>query len=152
MSWKLITETEFLEQCTGAETKAIQEAALKAGQAEPLTAMIAKVVQEVRARVAANPENRLDDGRDKIPQECEADAIAIMRYRALNRLPVKSLLTETRIQEYKDARDNLKDVAAGRIKIEQPATVSDQIIPSGSGAVLISKTCPRATRSKMSGL
>ncbi len=151
MSWITITEAKFLEQITGPEATAIKTAALAASQTEPLTATIAKVVQEVRGYVAANAANRLENDRTTIPQELEADAIAIIRYRALNRLPVKSLLTPTREQEYKDARDKLKDVAAGRFNVEQPTTVSDQVISGGSVQV-VTKTCRPGKRSKLNGL
>jgi hypothetical protein len=152
MSWTTITEAKFLEQCAGPEVTAIKSAALGTGQSEPLTATIAKVVQEVRGYVAACAQNRLDSDTSKIPAELEADAIAIVRYRALNRLNVRSLLSESRAQEYRDALDKLKMVAACKFALEQPTDVSTQVIPSGSAAEVVTSTTRQSTRSNLAGL
>lgn len=150
MSWITLTEARFLHHCSGAETNAIKTAALATGQAEPLTDMLAKVVQEVRGYVGAHGANQLGEG-STIPQELEAAACAMARYRALNRLPIKSLLTETRVSEYKDALQLLRDVAAGRFAIEQPATASTQVI-TGPGIEVVTSTTRRASRENLSGL
>lgn len=150
MSWATLTEAKFLQHCTGAETNAIKTAALGTGQGEPLTDTLAKVVQEVRGYVAGNAQNTLGEGVT-IPNELENAACAIARYRALNRLPVKSLLTETRIAEYRDALTLLRDVAAGRFAIEQPATQSDQVI-TGPAVEVVTSTTRNATRAKLAGL
>lgn len=150
MSWTTLTEAKFLEHCTGPEVAALKTAALGSGQGEPLSAMLAKVVQEVRGYVAANQQNQLGEGVT-IPSELESAAIAIARYRAINRLPIKSLLTETRIAECKDALQLLRDTAAGRFRIEQPATVSDQVI-AGPAVEVVTSTTRTATRAKLSGL
>lgn len=150
MSWNTLTEAKFLQHCTGAEATAIKTAALASGQADPLADTLAKVVQEVRGYIAAHQQNALGEGVT-IPDELENAACAIARYRAFNRLPVKSLLTETRITEYKDALALLRDVAAGRFAIEQPVTVSDQVT-GGPGVEIVSSTTRRATRAKLSGL
>lgn len=150
MSWDTLTEAKFLKSCTGAEATAIKSAALASAQTEPLTATLAAVVQEVRGYISAYGQNSLGEGAT-IPAELENAACAIARFRALNRLPVKSLLTETRVLEYKDALALLRDVAAGRFSVEQPATVSDQVI-SGPAVQVVSSTTRQATRSKLSGL
>lgn len=150
MSWVTLTEAKFLAQCTGAETTAIKTAALASAQSEPLTETLANVVQQVRGYVAANSANQLGEGTT-LPAELLSAAVAIARYVALNRLPVKSLLTETRIGEYKDALTLLRDVAAGRFAIEQPTTASTQVI-AGPGVEVVTSTTRRATREKLSGL
>jgi phage gp36-like protein len=150
MSWNTLTEAKFLEHLTGAEVTAIKTAALATAQTEPLTAMLAKVVQEVRGYIAAHEQNVLGEGVT-IPDELESAALAIARYRALNRLPIRSLLTETRITEYKDALRLLEHVAAGKFAIEQPATPSEQIV-SGPGVEVVTSTTRKATREKLSGL
>lgn len=148
--WTTLTEAKFLQHCTGAETTAIKSAALASAQTEPLTDTLAKVVQEVRGYVAAHGQNTLGEGIT-IPSELETAACAIARFRALNRLPVKTLLTETRQQEYRDALTLLRDVAAGKFAIEQPTTPSDQVI-SGPGIEVVTDTPRKATRDKLSGL
>jgi phage gp36-like protein len=150
MSWVTLTEAKFLAQLTGAETSALKSAALASGQTEPLTETLANVVQQVRGYVAANSSNRLGDGVT-IPQELVSAAVAIARYVALNRLPVKSLLTDTRISEYRDALTLLRDVAAGKFRIEQPATISSQVI-GGPAVTLVSSNTRKATRTDLRGL
>lgn len=150
MSWSTLTEAKFLKSCTGAETTAIKTAALATAQAEPLTATLAAVVQEVRGYVAAWGQNTLGEG-STIPGELENAACAIARYRALNRLPVKSLLTETRIGEYKDAIALLRDVAAGKFALEQPETPTTQVL-AGPGIERVDTTTRQATRESLRGL
>ena len=150
MSWVTLTEAKFLAQCTGAETNALKSAALAAGQTEPLTETLANIVQQVRGYVAANSANRLGDGVT-VPQELLSAAVAMARYVALNRLPVKSLLTDTRITEYKDALTLLRDVAAGRFRIEQPTTISSQVI-GGPAVTLVSNSTRKATRATLAAL
>lgn len=149
MSWITLTEAKFLAQCTGAETNAIKTAALASAQTEPLTETLANVVQQVRGYVAANSANQLGEGVT-LPAELLTAAVAIARYVALNRLPVKSLLTETRIAEYKDALTLLRDVAAGRFAIEQPTTASEQVL-TGSSSPSISRPCRQFSRAKQDG-
>lgn len=148
--WIELTEEKFQEQLSGPEAKALQTAALGTGQPEPLGATLAKVVQQVRGYIAANPSNRLAEG-STIPAELESAAIAIVRYIALNRLPVKSLLTDTRVGEYKDALAQLRDVAAGRFAIEQPARPSEQITTGTSAPKITGKT-RRFTRADAEGI
>lgn len=151
MSWITIDETNVLTTLTGAEVTALKTAALGAGQPDPLLDTIAKVIQEVRGYVAGNQINRLGAGA-VIPQELEADALAIIRYRAFNRLPVgRGLLTQSRIDEYKDAIAKLHDVAAGRFRIEQPADISTQVI-AGPAVQLASKSRREMKRGKMRGI
>jgi len=151
MSWSTLTEAKFLQHCTGAETNAIKTAALGTGQGEPLTDTLARVVQEVRGYIGAWSANTLGDG-STIPAELESAAVAIARFRALNRLPVKSLLTDNRVQEYKDALRLLEQVAAGKFAIEKPETASAQVIERGGAVEVVSSTTRRATREKLSGL
>lgn len=150
MAWVTLTEAKFLQHCSGAEVTAIKSAALGSGQTEPLTDTLAKVVQEVRGYVSAHGQNVLGEG-STIPAELETAALAIARFRSLNRLPIRSLLTPTREQEYRDALTLLRDVAAGKFAVEQPTTPSDQVT-SGPAIEVASSTTRRATRDKLSGL
>jgi len=150
MSWSTLTVTDVLTALTGPEKSALQTAALQSGQSDPLDGTVGQVVQEIRGYVAACRQNKLGDGAT-IPLELKADAIAIIRYRALNRLPTRSLMTSSREQEYKEAIRKLEQVAACRFAIEQPAEVTDQVI-SGPAAEVVTSTPRRFTRDKLSGL
>ena len=150
MSWITLSQTNVLAALTGPEVTALQTAALGDGQPDPLADTILKVIQEVRGYVAGNQMNRLGEGAT-IPQELESDAIAIIRYRALNRLPDVGLLTESRRAEYRDALAHLKDVARGLVRLEVPADVSTQVI--AGPAVQLGTAQPRSlTRKNMRGL
>jgi hypothetical protein len=150
MAWIPLTSANVLAALTGPEVTALQTAALGSGQPDPLADMISKVIQEVRGYVAGNQMNRLG-ASGTIPEELEADAIAIIRYRALNRLPDVGLLTEARRAEYRDAIAHLKDIARGLMRIELPATPTTQII-AGPAVQLASKQKRELTRRKMRGL
>jgi len=132
MSWTTLSVSDLYSGLTSPEVSALQTAATKTGQADPVAEAIAEAVQTVRGYVAANRANQLGDGAT-IPLELKSDTLAIARFGALNRLPVKSLMTQARIDAKNDAISKLKDVAAGRFAIEQPATASAQVI-AGPGA------------------
>jgi glycerate-2-kinase len=150
MAWITLDETNVQTRLTGPELSALKSAALAPGQVNPLPEIIAKVIQEVRGRVAACQLNRIGAG-STIPDELTESALAIIRYRLLTRLPVASLLTDARREEYRDALRLLADVAASHFRIEQPSTPTTQII-SGPATEVASKSERKATREKMRGL
>lgn len=150
MSWITLAESDVQARLAGAELTALKTAALASGQTNPLTPIIAQVIQEVRGYVAACGNNRLGEG-STIPQELENDALAIIRYRLATRLPVSSLLNDARKEEYRDALRKLERVADCRFRIEQPAVVSDQVI-AGPAIEVAGSTTRKATREKLTGL
>lgn len=150
MAWITLSETDVQTRLTGPELTALKTAALAAGQSNPLPEIITKVIQEVRARVAACQLNRLGSGAT-IPEELSEACLAMIRYRFITRLPVASLLTEARRDEYRDALRLLEDVAACRLRVEQPADVTTQII-AGPATTLASSSARQATRETMKGL
>jgi len=150
MSWNTLAESDVQTKLAGAELAALKTAALASGQANPLTAIISQVVQEVRGYTAACNQNELGAG-ETIPQELETAALAIIRYRLATRLPVASLLTDVRKEEYRDALTLLRSVAKCEFRIEQPATPTAQII-SGPAVQQVSGECRRVTRTTMKGL
>ena len=150
MSWITLTEADVQTKLAGAELTALKSVALSAGQGNPLPAILAQVVQEVRGYVAACTQNKLGDGAT-IPQELETAALAIIRYRLATRLPVASLLTDARKEEYRDALTLLRACAACNFRIEQPATPSAQIV-GGPAVAVASSQALRTKRSQMRGL
>jgi hypothetical protein len=150
MSWTTLAESDVLTRLTGAELTATKSAALASGQSSPLADILTQVIQEVRGRVAACSQNRLGDGAT-IPAELRGAALDIVRYRLLTRLPVASLVTSARETEYRDALSLLRDVASCQFRIEQPATISSQVI-AGPAVTLVNATTRRATRENLRGL
>lgn len=124
MSWIAITSSFLLEKVTGPEKTALSGAALGAGQTDPLTDIILNVVREVRGYCGGR--FTLGTG-DTIPSELLDAALAMIRYRAYNRLPVgKGLLTQTRIEEYNDALVLMRDVARGNFAIVPAETAATE--------------------------
>ena len=150
MSWNTLAESDVQTRLSGAELTALKTAALASGQSSPLPDVITQVVQEVRARVAACPQNRLGEGAT-VPDELRACALDLIRYRLLTRLPVASLITPAREAEYKDALALLRDVARCEFRIEQPTSISSQVI-AGPAVTLVSSTTRKATRDNLRGL
>lgn len=152
MSWITPTLADTLATLSAPEKSALQTAVLATGQSDPLAETLAQVVQEVRGYVAACKGNTLDADTGTIPAELKPDALAIVRFRAANRLNVRALLGENRVAEYKDAVRKLEMVAACRFAVEQPANLSSQVTTSGAGVTVVAKTTRTAGRSKLAGL
>lgn len=135
MAWITLTEAFITGKLTGPELNALRTAALAPGQEPPMPEAIRLVVREVRGYVRGNQANILAPG-DTIPDELEDAALAMIRYRALNRLPTKSLLTQPRVDENAAALELMKAVAAGRFGVVCPDMPSTEK-PSDSRAPLI---------------
>lgn len=151
MSWIALVEADVLRKLAAPELDAARTAVLDAGQDDPLAGVITEVTREVRARVAACSKNTLGPA-GTIPDECEAAALARIRFELSTRLPGGVLMDEDRRRANADAIAFLRDVAACNVAIEQPATVSDEVTSSGAAAELVSSTTRKATRTKLSGL
>lgn len=150
MAWITLTTEHIRRSLTGAELSAVQTTALGEGQSDPLPATLDGVVKEIRGYVSACERNTLGDG-ETIPDELLDAAIAIARWRALTRLPVARLATEQRREENDAAVRLLREVAACRFRIAQPATASAENLASGGAQVISSRT--RITKgSDLSGL
>jgi phage gp36-like protein len=119
VSWIAISESAVRSTLAAAELSALRTVQLAAGQMDPLAEIIERTVDEVRGYVAANPLNRVG-AAGTIPGELEAAALALVRYRLVTRLPLKTLLTEARKDEQRDAITLLRDVAGGRFAILPP--------------------------------
>jgi len=126
MAWITLVEADVVSRLSSPETVALKSAALATGQADPLAEIVSQVVQEVRGYVAANRANQLGAG-ETIPDRLKSAALALIRWRLVNRLPVKGLLTDERRRELEDAMTLLRDVAAGRFAIDAPATLTDEV-------------------------
>lgn len=151
MSWITLTQTHLEDYLTGNELSRLQSAALADDQDNPIPDIIADVVEEVRGRVAANPRNTLG-ANGKIPDELNAAALAIVRWRVINRLPgLKSLATEERKDEKDDALRLLRDVAADKFSIAQPDTATEETV-SGGGVSIVKSSTQRAGRDQLKGL
>ena len=135
MAWISITEDDVLTRVSGPEAQAYRTAAKASGQEDPLPEVIAAVVDEVRGYVSACRENSLGaDG--KIPPRLKHTALAMIRWRLINRLPIRSeALLDTRRHDNDEAIRLLQRVAECKYRVEDPDTgESTQILkPTISG-------------------
>lgn len=119
MAWISITASDVQTKLAGPELSAVQQVALAQGQVNPLPEIVSQVVDEIRGYIAAHRANKLGAG-ETIPEKLMSAALAIIRYRLATRLPVKSLLTQERVNENDAAIRLLERVADGRFAIEEP--------------------------------
>ena len=134
MAWISLSTEDVKPSLAGAELDALQTAALADGQADPVAAIITEVVNEIRGYIAACKANSLEEGI-KIPEKLKSAAIAMIRYRSASRLPVRSFLTEARIEENKRAIRLLEQVARCEFAVEEPETPEDEVISSGTPSI-----------------
>lgn len=123
--WITLTENDVLTRLSAPELKAIKTAATDLGQPSPLPEIIGYVTREVRAYVAAFAGNKLGP-EGTIPDELQLAALNRVRYELATRLPVPSLLTDARKDSNADAIAQLRDAAAGRMRVVQPEELGEQ--------------------------
>lgn len=126
MSWTTLTAAIVrpLLRLSPAETEVIEQR-IVGTQTDPLSGIVADLIEEIRGYVAGNPANILgEDGT--IPARLKNAAVAVARHRYLNAFQeAQSFLTEQRVKEYDDAWNTISDkVPAGKFAIDQPATAS----------------------------
>jgi hypothetical protein len=128
MAWIEITEDDVKTRLAGAELSALTGAALAGGQTSPLADVIAQVTREVRGYVAGCAANTLGDGAT-IPDELLGAALALVREGLASRLP-RFPLDETRREQARAARAQLRDAADCRLKVAGPETATAERIAS----------------------
>lgn len=139
MSWISITSTLVTAQFSSAE-----KAAYDAHRGDDKIAnIISSVVREVRGYVGNK--YPLESG-ETIPDSLEGAAIAIIRYRFLNGLPSKTLITEDRRNEYNDAMTLLRKVSEGSFLIE------DSSGARANGIKIVGSRTTRVTGTSLKGL
>lgn len=143
MAWTTPTSAQLRARLAGAEITALKNY-LTSGDTDPLSAILVEAVGTVRGYISAFDDNTLGDG-DTVPAVLVDTTLVLARNSLLNRLPVASLLTEGRRNEYTDAVKRLQDVAAGRFKVEQPTTATTETIPGTAGEI-VAATCRKSTR------
>jgi len=121
MAWITITPEDVRTRLTAAELAAIQNTSLAPDQADPVPEVIEQVVDEVRGYVSNVA--TLGSG-STIPSKLLSAALAIIRYRLLGRVGLKS--GEDRRREYEDAVRLLERAADGKFRVEEPETASTE--------------------------
>lgn len=117
--WREVTEADVLTAISGTELEAYRDAALQAGQADPVAPTISQVVNEVRGYVDASGRYSLGDG-ETVPEKLVNATVAIV----VARIPARVGMSagEAREKLADNARKLLESVAAGRFGLEEPET------------------------------
>jgi len=122
MAWRAITETDVLTRISGPELEAFREAALGDTQGDPVAATLEQITDTVRGYVAACDDNTV--GPDNtIPETLLGTALDLILIEIQTRA-AGILIDPEDIREKKMQRAErmLRDVAACRFAVEQPAS------------------------------
>lgn len=151
MAWITLTEARLKTRISGTELEAFRAAALGAGQADPVAAVLADITRQVRGYVAGCARNQLG-AAGTIPDELESAALDLAIIPVMTRAGGTLLDPKGARKDAADkAREMLRDVAACRLAIEQPATVSDEVTAAPSVEIVRSQP-RRVSRDKVNGL
>lgn len=134
MSWIILTEADALTVVNAPTLNAARTAAIKAGQADPLPAVLTQVTDQVRGSVGASGRYALGEA-GTLPAKLRSTALDLLAVRLLGRLDLD--ISDAKQTLYKSAEATLKAVAEGRFDIEEPEIASTE--PSSSPTPRITK-------------
>ena len=123
MAWIIPEESDVLTVLSDTELSAYREAAIAAGQTDPLAPTLAQVVDLVRGYVGANRLNTLGVA-GSIPQKLLAPALDLLAVRLPQRVGVPP--KEVRKRAADQAVRLLEQVAAGTFVVEEPEVASEE--------------------------
>jgi len=148
MSWNTLSATQVIAEFNATEKASLVSAA---GGADNLAEIVADVVGKVRGVCLAGG-NQVEAGAT-IPDQLREEAKDYARWKLLCSYPkLLNLQTAERKELYEDARDMLKLVAEGTIKVELPLVPLALETPL-NGFELASGILPRLiTRTTLEGL
>lgn len=130
-AWIVIDEALVLARLSSPELDAFRNAAIQAGQADPLTEVINLVIPDVRRGIGANRENVLAEG-NTLPESALRHALAIIRVSLATRLPgMDSLIDPIRTKEW----ENAEKWVLSKPLVEKPDDVAppEEQIATGQG-------------------
>jgi phage gp36-like protein len=122
-TWITIEQGDVLASINNAELEAALNAALAAGQENPLATLIPDVTAEVRGYVRRR--NTLGPS-GTLPQELKNAAIDIIIYRTANRLRKKAI-AEDKKADTDQALRKLAGVAEGRLAVSAPDNPATEV-------------------------
>lgn len=128
--WITLTVDNVVTKLSGPELAAMQSAALKPAQTDPLPEVIDQVVLEIRGFVRACARNLPLGADGTIPDELKGAAISRIRFELATRLPVQSLMTQDRRDANKAALDLLARVAECGFLIVAPTSPATEEVPA----------------------
>ena len=151
-NWTAIVSADVDDYLVSAKADALRTAALRTGQTDTISRVIADVVQYVRLAVAACPRNILDSDTTKVPSSLKTQTLDIIIYRLHLRLEVT--LKDDRVRAWEHAEKLLNLVRKCEQPIEEtPSPEADSSAQQSGGIQVASETPDRkATASRLDGL
>lgn len=147
--WTTITSDQVMSRLSATERSAIEAAQ---GEGDQLTQVLSDVVDTVRGNIIAGG-NRLGPA-GTTPDQLKIHVMAMAIWLWINSLSKnEKVQTPARQKNYDDAIATLKDVAAGKIKIEVPDSATAVDAPGPVAQVQVAnKTTRQATRNSLKNL
>jgi hypothetical protein len=150
MSWRAITEDDYLGSVNSAEDTTIRAGMLAVAQGDPFLTNTQLVTGYFRNAIRSGPGNKLSPDETTLPEAAIFHAVAMLRYRLMTRFAAE-LVTDDHRTGKKDAEIWLKEVRRGFEKIEQP---DDEPGETHSSQIEVSENVPPRewTRRQQRGL
>src|SRR5262249_8285078 len=133
MAWIELSTVDIVNSLTEAEQSGISSPSANAD----LATIVQSVTGLVRGKVNSNKRNQGHLGPEgTIPDELDAAAVSIARFKFLTHLPGTQLITQDRRDDKAEAYQQLAEVAAGDLVVVRGDDVGDQtpVAASSSGS------------------
>lgn len=117
-AWIQLTTDDVEDYLVGAQVNAIRNAALAAGQDDPLAEAITDISAEIRNHIRGCASNVLSATAGTIPPELRRHAVALVIEASQPRLRLK--LSEDQTNAADNARRLLRDISACKYPVAEP--------------------------------
>lgn len=129
MGWITVTVSDLEDRKMAPLLSAMQSAALGEEQDDPTPRLVVSVRDEIRRKIASWPGNRLDDDVTKLPDSLKDLWSDLVIFKLKGRLEIE--LTEDERSERRNHWQTLRDIVAGKEKVEQPDTPVESTAQGG---------------------
>ena len=126
MQWITITADDLNDYQVGKIINAARTKALAAGQSDPFLKVMPDVVSNIRAKMRANPANRVSLTPNSVPPDLRSQTILLIIEKMQSRLPGIDLTDDFKTQ-IKDAKSDIEEIA--RKNNPRPIAVPDNPEP-----------------------
>lgn len=137
-NWISITIDTLYESKVAALIDACDSAALATDQDNRAAALIQGVIDEVRGAISSNQGNLVDEDETTIPKSLRNLAVDMIIPALKGAIEEELTPAEEKSLEYR--REQLSDLASGKLKVEQPDTAVEPEVQSGPAAQLLRPT------------
>lgn len=147
--WVTVSAAALNHTKAAAIVAALRSAAKAQGQSDPVDAMIADTVAEIRLALQSGGVHGDGEAADTVPPSLLRMACRLVIWEAKGRLEMDREFDEM------DHREDLRRLALmreGKYAVETPESESGEMASGGSGAEVVQSRSRDATRQKLSGL